>query len=124
MYTYQQWLSNVILKGITLDEVAICDLATECQRRYDLNAAQDAGFNRERLIALYVAAHLAPAQVLGISASGKKLKSRREGKVSETFVDETKSTGAAWEGTTWGQEFKEAMDEIGYSGGMMIAHAD
>lgn len=120
--TVAQWLA-VILQGITLDQGAISALSLECTRRYDLNAAAAAGYDTNRLIALYVAAHLAPAKVLGVSKSGKALKSRREGKVSETFATES-TTKAGWEGTTWGQEFKDAIDDSGSGVGLMIGHAD
>lgn len=83
--TVNDWLA-ILLPGVSLDEGAISALSSQCERLYDLRAAAEYGYDRERLIALYVAANLAPIAVEGISASVRGVASRREGKVAMTFT--------------------------------------
>ncbi|ELO3585135.1 DUF4054 domain-containing protein [Salmonella enterica] len=118
--TVNDWLA-ILLPGLALDEGAISALSSQCERLYDLRAAADYGYDVERLKALYVAANLAPIAVEGISASVRGVTSRREGKVAMTFTESAQKAG--WQGTTWGEEFSDAIGSL--SGGcILVGHAD
>ncbi|HIC8437269.1 TPA: DUF4054 domain-containing protein [Citrobacter braakii] len=117
--TVDEWLA-VILPGVSLNEGAISALSSQCERLYDLSEAAAFGYDRERLKALYVAANLAPVVVEGISASVRAVASRREGKVATTYADKAQKAG--WEGTSWGEEFSDAMGSVSGGGGI-VGHA-
>ena len=117
--TVNEWLA-ILLPGVSLDGGAISALSSQCERLYELRAAAEYGYDTDRLIALYVAANLAPIAVEGISASVRGVASRREGKVAITYTESAQKAG--WEGTQWGQEFMAAMGNL--SGGcIVIGHA-
>lgn len=117
--TVNDWLA-ILLPGVKLDEGAISALSSQCARLYDLRAAADYGYDVERLIALYVAANLAPVQIEGLSSSVRGVASRREGKVSVTYTNAAQKAG--WEGTDWGNEFLDAMGVVSGGGGV-VGHA-
>lgn len=120
--TVQQWLA-VLLPGVTLDTGAISALIIECSQVYDLNAAAAAGYDKNKLLAMYVAAWLAPVAIGGVASTVKTLKSKKEGKVTETYgTEDTKKP--AWESTTWGAAFSDIMDSLGGGGGIIIGHAE
>ncbi|NUL35048.1 DUF4054 domain-containing protein [Kosakonia sacchari] len=118
--TVDEWLI-VLVPGITFDGGAVSALSTQCAALYDMEAAEAAGYDTSYLTALYVVAHLAPALVEGVTGNLRTVSSRKEGKVSVTFTKESQKAG--WKGTTWGQEFLDAMRKLSGGGGV-VGHAD
>lgn len=118
--TVDEWLA-ILLPGITLDKGAVSALSNQCKRLYDLQAAAEYGYESERLVALYVAANLAPIAIEGLSASVRGVASRKEGKVAISYTASAQKAG--WQGTDWGREFLDAMSDL--SGGcIIVGHAD
>lgn len=121
MTTVKEWL-DILLPDFTVKEGAISALSTLCQQVYDLQAAVDDGYEESYLLALYIAANQVYT-IEGASGSIRPVASKKEGKVSQTYgTGKNGVTLSGWEGTTYGQQFKQII-RISRGGTGLVGHA-